>query len=71
MGIIRNKFAHCELKIKIKEEEYIFNPKDYHKYIDFEEEYQKFIKLDTKVNPNLFKLYEEIGGKYYKEELKM
>ena len=70
MATIRNIFAHCELKITIKgEEEHIFNPKDYHKSIDFEEEYQKLIKLDKEINPILFNLYEELGGKYYKEKL--
>ncbi len=69
MATIRNIFAHCELKIKIEgKEEYIFNPKDFHKSIDFEEEFQKFIKLDAEVNPILFNLYEEMGGKYYKEK---
>jgi hypothetical protein len=72
MAKIRNIFAHCELKITIKgEEEHIFNPRDFHKSIDFEEEYQKLIKLDAEVNPILFCLYEELGGKYYKEEITM
>ncbi len=69
MGMIRNMFAHCELKITIKgEEEHIFNSKDFHKTLDFEEEYKKFIELDQEINPILLKLYEEFGGKYYKEE---
>jgi len=63
MATIRNIFAHCELKIKIKgKEEYIFNPKNFHKPIDFEKEYKKFIEIDNEVSPILFNLYKEIGG---------
>lgn len=67
MARIRNIFAHCELKIKLgTEEEYVFNPKDYKKSVDFEKEYNEFIKIDKEVNPKLFKLFEKFGGQYLK-----
>ena len=69
MAKIRNDFAHCELIIKIgEEEEHFFNPKHYHESIDFEKEFQEFNRLDAEVNPILFNLFEEMGGKYYKDK---
>jgi len=68
IATIRNIFAHCELVIKTKDkEEYVFNPKDYRKPIDFEKEYDKFIKIDKEIGSVLINLYKEMGGKFYDE----
>ena len=65
---IRNIFAHSDLVIKNKDnEEYVFNPKDFSKPIDFEKEYTNFYKLTMVVDPVLFKLYTDMGGKLEKK----
>ena len=66
MSSIRNTFAHCELMIKFEGEEYYYNPKNYRKRIDFENEYEKFIKRDKEVNPVLMDLFKEFGGIFLK-----
>ncbi len=45
--------------------EYIFNPKNYQKPIDFEEEYNNFKKIVSGIGKILFKLYLDMGGKLF------
>jgi len=63
MGEIRNSLAHSEMVIITKNgEEHIYNPKNFDKEIDFDEEYKEYIILEEEISKSLINVYENFGG---------
>ena len=69
---IRNLFAHSNQAIVILNkngslrESGVMDPKNPDNYVEFENKYKEFVKLEPEVMEYLIQIYREIGGKFIK-----
>ena len=65
LNSIRNYFDHCTETMTLSniDEEYIPDPKNHDKSLDFQDLYEEFIKKEKEVNKYFYELFTSIGGK--------
>ncbi len=65
LNSIRNYFAHCteNMTLSNMDEEYIPDPKNHNKPLDFQTLYEEFIGKEKNVNKYFYDLFLSIGGK--------
>lgn len=65
LNSIRNYFAHCteSMTLENADGEYIPDPRDNGKHLDFQKLYDEFMKKEKDVNKYFYDLFISIGGK--------
>ena len=72
LNSIRNYFAHCTESMTLSniDGEYIPDPKNHNKHLDFQELYNEFMAKEKEVNKYFYDLFISIGGKATFDEKK-
>lgn len=72
LNSIRNYFAHCTETMTLinSDGEYIPDPKNHNKPLNFQSLYDEFMKKEKEVSEYFYDLFISIGGKAYKTKVR-